>query len=114
MSSERRIHERYAVWFPVQVVAAGEESTAVTFDASKGGIRVSSAVRLEVGTEVTLTFRVPPDSPDTRQVSGRIIRVEANTDDPDGFWRHRLAIEFKDLIPELEGVLRESQRLSIV
>ncbi len=113
MSSERRRHERYAIWFPVQVVVEGEESTAVTFDASLSGLRVSSAVRLEVDTIVTLSFRVPPDSAETRQVQGKIIRVEPNTDDPDGFWRHRLAIQFLEAIPELESVLRTSQRLEV-
>jgi hypothetical protein len=105
---ERREHDRYPLWFPVQLDSeAVQEGMAVSHDTSRTGILLAVAAPLDVGTEVTLTFRVPPDSPDERRVKGRVVRVEPNSADPFGLWPHKMAIEFAEPEPELESILRD-------
>jgi len=92
--NEKRTHERYALWFPVTVDASSKQVFAVCHDASAGGIKISGSAALAVGDIVTVAFRVSPDDPEERRVSGRIVRVEAPDHDPRTVWPHRMAIEF--------------------
>lgn len=77
---------------------------AVARDAGAGGILISSAGALDVGTEVTLTFRVAPNDPSERSVKGKVVRFEPHRNDGGGAWPHRIAVEFSRPLPELEAV----------
>ena len=81
------------------------EVWAVARDAGAGGILISSAGALAVGTEVTLTFRMAPDDPTEQRVKGKIVRFEPNRNDGGGAWPHRLAVAFDEPHPELESLL---------
>ena len=103
---EKRAHKRRAIWFPVTLkkTDGGPDVWAVTRDAAPGGILISSAGALSVGTEVTLSFRSSPDNPDERSVRGKVVRFEPHKNDGGGAWPHRIAIEFTEVLPELESV----------
>ncbi|HLK41224.1 MAG TPA: PilZ domain-containing protein [Polyangiaceae bacterium] len=90
---EKRSHARYTLWFPVTVDAVSRQVWAVCRDASAGGILLTCSQGLRVGQEVTITFRVSPESP-VRRILGRIVRTEAPDDNPWSVWPYRMAIEF--------------------
>ena len=72
---EKRRHNRYTLWFPVDLRRGDEKKTlAVAKDASQSGIAISSPAGLEIGEHVTLSFRVPPGSGEERVVSGTVAR----------------------------------------
>jgi hypothetical protein len=104
---ERREHGRIRIWFPVQVDAEDVgQQIGISYDVSRGGILISAAQRMEVGKEITVTLRLLPiDAPVEKVVRGRIVRMGRNDDDPDGIWPFRMAVEFAEPIPELEGYL---------
>jgi hypothetical protein len=101
---EKRAFQRRCIWFPVTLTAGGTEVWAVARDAAAGGILISSAGALDVGTEVALTFRVAPDDPNERTVRGKVVRLEPHKYDGGGAWPHRMAVEFAEPLPELEAV----------
>lgn len=107
--TERRASERYAVWVPVQF-GLGERppELAVSYDISDSGIRISVAKPLEVGSEITVTFKMMPDDTVERTARGRIVRVDRNTDDPYGLWPYRMAVAFEHPLPELESALKRA------
>lgn len=100
---ERRA-PRYTVWLPVTVEEL-EEGVAVGHDASARGIAMVTASRLHVGASVTVHLQLSPEAPSERVVKGHVVRVEQNTEDPDGLWPHRLAIEFEEADPEVGRAL---------
>jgi hypothetical protein len=102
---EKRAFQRRCIWFPVTLQAKAGEVWAVARDAGAGGILISSAGALAVGTEVTVTFRVAPNDPSERQVKGKVVRFEPNHYDGGGAWPHRIAIEFDEPMGELDEVL---------
>ncbi len=95
---------RFVVWLPVRVEELSE-GMAVTHDASDRGVMLVTASTLDVGSPVTITFQIPPDLHTEKTIQGRVVRVEPNREDPDGLWRHRLAVEFEHPVPELEAIL---------
>ena len=104
--TERRAHQRYCLWFPVEVDATdGGGAVAICRDASSGGILIESARGLEVDAEVEVSFRVTIDS-ELRKVKGRIVRIEQGDDAPRAVWTHRLAIAFHEPQAELHGLFR--------
>ena len=80
----------------------GQEGTAISFDVSATGLLLAAAGKLDVGTHVTLKFTVTA-SDEERQVTGKVVRVEPHDEAP---WKHRMAIEFDEPHPELEGLLK--------
>jgi hypothetical protein len=108
--SDKRSYSRYSLWFPVTVDGASKQLWAVCKDVSAGGILISGNRQLTVGDVVTLTFRLTPDT-EERRVSGRIVRIEQPETDPRTVWSHRMAIEFLEPDPTLEGsFVRASSR----
>lgn len=104
MSVERRTHERYPVWFPVQV-DGGQLGTVVgvSKDASAKGVRVQTNATLTVGAPVRLQFRVA--SHERRQdIAGTIVRSEPSDDDAN--WPFQLEVEFDHPDPSLDARLR--------
>jgi hypothetical protein len=106
---DKRRHERYTLWFPVNVTTDDAKQTlAVAKDASQSGIAISSPLGLEKGARVSLVFRVPPDGGTEQTLTGTVARLEPNPDDPHGMWPFRIGIEFDDPRPELESLLSET------
>jgi hypothetical protein len=101
---EKRAFQRRCIWFPVTLKTGGTDVWAVARDAGAGGILISSAGALDVGTEVTVAFRIAPDDPGERTVRGKVVRFEPNRNDGGGAWPHRIAVEFSEALPELEAV----------
>lgn len=102
--SNRREHERHSVWFPVAIEAGDERGIAVSYDVSSGGLLVACPGRVEIGAEVSVTFRIARDG-ESRTVKGRVVRVEKNPPEVDARWKYRLAVEFLEPQPEVEALL---------
>lgn len=100
---DRRTERRFEVWLPVKVDSL-KEGIAVTHNVSQGGALMVTASTLEPGAAVHITLNIP-DSNETHELDGRVVRVEPNVDDPHGLWPHRLAVEFDDAVPELDWAL---------
>ena len=66
---------------------------------------VSSALR--IGAHVELRFTLPNSSQEHR-LAGRVLRLEENSEDPEGVWPQRVAIAFDAVSPELEPYLDEA------
>ena len=109
----RRAHTRYRIWLPVRLdTDTVEDGMAVSHDTSQKGIQLATASPLDVGAQVTVTFRVPPESGAERTLSAKVIRVEPNVDDPYGLWPNRVAVEFDEAQEDLEELLHEIERRS--
>jgi hypothetical protein len=93
---EKRSFDRYALWFPVTIDLSSNAARriwAVCKDVSAGGILISGSEELEVGDVVTVSFRVAPEG-EERRLSGRIVRIDPQDENPRSVWMHRMAIEF--------------------
>ena len=99
----RRNRERYEVWLPVKVNAL-REGIAATHDASSRGILMVTASTLEAGSPIDVSIKLPGAAM-FRRVSGRVVRVEENPEDPHGLWPHRVAVEFDQAQPDLEEII---------
>ncbi|MBX3131205.1 MAG: PilZ domain-containing protein [Polyangiaceae bacterium] len=99
----RRTNDRYEVWLPVKVDAL-KEGIAITHDASATGALMLTASTIDEGAEIEVAIKLP-ESDVPKRVTGRVVRVEPNTDDPHGLWPHRMAITFDEPLPELEWVV---------
>ena len=106
---DRRGHVRHPVWFPVSIQSAGADGIAITYDVSVGGLLVACPGTLDVGAEVTVTFRINASAPE-QSVKGRVVRIEPNSGADDGPWRHRIAVEFAEPMPELESMIAAGAR----
>ncbi len=100
---ERR-SPRYTVWLPVRIEEL-EEGMAISHNASGRGMLLVTATTLEVGAQVHIVVQLPPEGSEERKVSGRVVRVEKNKDDPEGIWPHRVAVEFEEPVADLEKAL---------
>jgi hypothetical protein len=90
----------------VQFTAGGlKDHLAISRDVSSRGMQLSAATDLEPGSRVTISFRILPDDEEMRFVEGKVVRVEENSDDPDGLWPLRIAVEFDEPVPDLEDQL---------
>jgi hypothetical protein len=102
MTDERRVARRYVLWLPVQVEAGTEtRMLAVSRNISWSGALMIAGANLSVGERVSLTLQMPGVAED-RQLTGEIVRVEPNEEDPDGLWRFRLAVRFDEPVEDLE------------
>jgi len=102
----RRDAERYQVWIPVKVDQL-REGIAITHDASSRGALILTASKLDPGSPVEISLKLP-ESAVPKRVTGRVVRVEENGNDPHGLWPHRMAVEFDEPLSELEWVLGSS------
>lgn len=103
---EHRKFKRYQLWLPVQYNAGEVEGgLAINRDIGQGGLLMAVTADLTVGQAVEVKIQLPPGGGEEILLSGKIGRVEDNPDDPDGAWRHRVAVIFDELKPELEGLL---------
>jgi len=105
--NERRAHPRYRLWLPARIEGNDQPTRlAVGHDMSQKGSLLVTRKRVEAGQQVRLFIRVPPDGDEEYEISARVVRVEANDADPEGLWPFRLAVEFDDIYPELDELLR--------
>jgi hypothetical protein len=111
---QRRGHGRYQIWFPVRVTGSEVDGIAVNRNISATGMLVGLSTRLEVGAAVELRFSVPASTEAEHLVRGRVVRIEPNTEDPDGMFPYRMAVAFDDpdpaLVPALEHAVRALSR----
>lgn len=107
---EQRRQERARVWVPLRVSWDGGEAMAVTHDASDRGALVLMRRALPVDTRVTVTFEVPGDPPHPLTATGRVVRCGPNVDDPDGLWRHRVAVALDEAMDAFGAELSRLSR----
>lgn len=79
---------------------------AIAKDVSATGIGLASTFRFTVGAPVTLTLHLDPESGEAREVTGTIVRLMDNDEDPDGMWPFKMGIELDDPDPELVEAIR--------
>lgn len=104
VSRERRNSERIPMWFPIEVSSSTlPEGMGISHDASPHGILFASGLQVEIGTLVTIKFRVSKDSPE-QTATGKVVRVEVNDDDPTGMWPNRLALVFETALMNVDSV----------
>jgi hypothetical protein len=106
---QRRRHDRYHIWFPVQVDAGElQGAMAINHNIGAGGMLIALSAELKTGKEVTVSFRLPPDGKEERRFTGQIIRIEKNAADPDGVWPFRIAVAFDQIAPDLVPLLEKA------
>jgi PilZ domain len=109
-SPERRIYERYVIWFPVTLRAGDQEVGTICRDASSGGLMVSSPIQLQPKTAVVCAFRLTVESHVDVSLAGVVLRVERNDGDLVLAFPYRLAIGFDPARPDLEEMLRNAEK----
>lgn len=102
---QRRKHERYNLWFPVQISTDEFGALAINHNVGGGGMLVASAAALRVGQRVKVTFSLPGNG-EERIAKASIVRIEPNTEDPEGAWPNRIALEFSEPDGELEQLVQ--------
>lgn len=95
------------MWFPVQILAGDEARIAMAHNSSGAGMLAVVSSALSVGEHVVLRFQVP-NSHTEHELKGRVLRLEDNSEDPQGAWPKRVAIAFDAVSPELEPFLNEA------
>jgi hypothetical protein len=92
----------------VRVTATEVDGIAVNRDISAGGMLIALSARLELGAAVEVRFSVPTANDGERVLRGKVVRIEDNTEDPDGMWPYRMAVAFDDTDPDLIPVLENA------
>lgn len=109
---DRRRSNRYLVWMLMQLKDEEKgEWLAVSRNMSQFGALVATAAKLVVGQPIAMSFQISPEAPELI-VEGTIVRMEENVEDPKSMWPHRVAVEFEDVLAELEPHLEEAQNLA--
>lgn len=104
---QHRDHARHRLWFPVQLESEDAPKLAVTHNIGAGGMLMALATEIAVGAPVTIKFQLPPDGTE-HTLRGHVLRIEPNTEDPEGAWPHRVAIAFDEVEPELLALLEHA------
>lgn len=107
MSIDRRGEDRHVAWFPIRLDAEDlGQGLAIAKDVSASGIGIASTFRYAVGAPVVLTLHLDPETGEAREVTGTIVRMMANDEDPEGMWPYKIGIEFDDPDPDLVEAIR--------
>lgn len=102
MTEERRGARRYALWIPIQLTSGPDvQMLAVSRNISGSGALMIAGASVDVRQKVELTLQLPGSS-EERHLSAEIVRLEPNEEDPDGLWRHRIAVRFDEPVDDLE------------
>ena len=105
--AERRSGKRYECILFVRFGDRGQgEWAAISRNASQSGLLMAVGKRVEVGEELTLTFRVAPDT-EEREIKGTVIRIEENAEGPQSYWPHRVAVEFVEPMTDMMPILEQ-------
>lgn len=106
-ADERREHDRYRLWLPARIEGLGDEiRLAVGHDMSQKGCLFVTHRRIDVGTDIKLSVRLPPDAEEEISFTAQVRRCDKNEADPDGLWPYQIAVEFDEADPDLEKTLR--------
>jgi len=106
MPSDRRQHDRYRFWIPIEVVVGDQRLPAVGHDMSRRGAALVCRRPVAVETEVELSFQLPPGEGEVRRVRAVVRRAGPNAADPSGLWPMEIGVEFEDEVPGLEDELQ--------
>ena len=105
--SERRSSDRYRLWFPVELFTDDQQKhSAICYDVSTTGLLIGSVIKLPVGEEVQVRFRVMPAHANPARVQACVTRVADNVFDRSGAWPYLIAMQFDDPFPEIEPLLQ--------
>jgi hypothetical protein len=109
---DRRIHSRYKLWIPARLEGeSGPVRLAVGHDISQGGALLVTSGQPAPGDRVQLFVRIPPNAEDELEICATVLRVEPNSEDPNGIWPFQIALEFDRPQPDLEATMREHSRM---
>jgi hypothetical protein len=108
---ERRRATRFDVWLPLELRAHEAHALCVTQNVSKTGVLVLTAERLALGSEVVVNLGMALD--DASSVDARVMRVESNTDDPEGLWPLKIALAFSTPLERLETHSRKLEARNV-
>jgi hypothetical protein len=99
-SSDRRRALRRVACFPSYVEHPGEDrATAIIADvAETGALLLMRRPEAKVGDEIRVELYVELDVKRPRNVTGRVVRVEALPDERTSLWTHQVAVEFAEPI----------------
>jgi hypothetical protein len=105
---ERRREKRHVVTLPVMLGSQGRFSfVTMTKNIASSGMLVMTAVSLEVGEAVTITYRTGAGEPTEQRVTGRIVRVEPNEGKNESEWPYLAAVELSGPQPEIDRIIKE-------
>ena len=103
--SERRLGFRYLSCFPAHLEREGDGArAAMIHDLSVSGALLLVRTTLAVGESVRLRLFITGDTDESRDVVGRVVRIEKLGDPFAGPWSSRVAVQFDE---ELRGVDEE-------
>lgn len=113
---ERRVSERLPIWFPLWL-GDGQvrDALAIGQDTSRTGIKLASKLRPEVGSQVTVSFRI--EDPRTgeselHRATGVVVRVEDN-DDPLGLWPHLIMVDLDHPFSDIDVLVASASPMGI-
>ena len=109
---DRRGAKRFTIWFPLQISGERVVIIGISRDISATGVMMVAAAEPVVGERVVVMLRLPGDELPEREMIGTIVRVEDNSEDAEGLWRHRVAVSFTEAIDDLEPLLADVSRSS--
>jgi hypothetical protein len=104
---QRRDYLRYQLWFPVQIESSDKPKIAMTHNIGAGGMLMALSSEISPDQPVIVTFRLPTSDREY-SMSGRVLRIEPNAEDPEGAWPHRIAVAFDEVAPELLPYLEDA------
>lgn len=108
--SERRLGLRHLSCFPAHLERDGDGArAAMIHDLSVSGALLLVRSTLTVGDAVRLRLFITGDTSESREVVGRVVRIEKLGDPFAGPWSSRVAVHFDE---ELTGVDREIAALA--
>jgi len=108
--SERRLGLRHLSCFPAHLEREGDGArAAMIHDLSVSGALLLVRMTLAVGDAVRLRLFITGDMTESRDVVGRVVRIEKLGDPFAGPWSSRVAVHFDD---ELRGVDKEISALA--
>jgi len=110
-ADERREHDSFRLWLPARIKGADDKTRmAVGHDMSQKGSLLVTRKSFDVGTTITLTVAMPPDSDNELTIEAKVLRCDRNTADPQGLWPYSVAVEFTEAAPQLEKLLETHAR----
>ncbi len=74
---------------------------------------MATARELDVGSAITLRFKVTLKDEEEHVVEGTIVRFEKNVEDPDSLWPFMVAVEFGKQTPTLEPLIEEAAQQAV-
>ena len=91
----------------MQLNAGGQANLAINHNIGAGGMLVALCADVKVGEVVSVTFRLPTGG-EERTVRGTIVRLDPNTEDPEGEWPFKAGVAFEEVSPDLIPYLEDA------